>query len=221
MTRVLVVASSPVVRAGLAAVLERGDAVVVVGAEVADDGLASLAVAHDVDVLVWAPAGDRSGSMVEALPTSPAVVVLAPRRDAVWAARALAAGVKAVLEPDPTPEEITAAVEAVAQGLVVLAPDLTATLLARRDGELDTPGAAGRFTGALHGRSDDATRLTPRELEILGWLAQGLANKHVASRLDLSEHTIKTHIAHIFEKLGVGTRAEAVARAVRLGLLAL
>ncbi|MFN9575254.1 MAG: LuxR C-terminal-related transcriptional regulator [Gemmatimonadota bacterium] len=212
--RVLVVAASAVVRAGLAAVLERAETLIVVGMEPADAAVASLVATYDVDVLLWAPADDRAEAALGApLPATPAVVARAPRRDAAWAERVLAAGVRAVLEPDPSPEEITAAIEAAARGLVVLAPALAATLLARRD------IAAGSVP--RHDQSDAAARLTPRELEILGWLAQGLANKHVASRLGLSEHTVKTHVAHLFEKLGVGTRAEAVARAVRLGVLAL
>jgi DNA-binding CsgD family transcriptional regulator len=63
--------------------------------------------------------------------------------------------------------------------------------------------------------------LTPREREILSMLAEGLPNKVIASRLGISEHTVKTHLEAVFEKLGASTRAEAVARAVRLGLLLL
>jgi DNA-binding NarL/FixJ family response regulator len=63
--------------------------------------------------------------------------------------------------------------------------------------------------------------LTPREQEILGMLAEGLPNKAIASRLGISDHTVKTHLEAIFDKLGASTRAEAVARAVRAGLLLL
>ena len=63
--------------------------------------------------------------------------------------------------------------------------------------------------------------LTGREIEILGLLAAGLANKTIAGRLGISEHTVKSHVAALFGKLGVSTRAEAVAVAVRQGLLML
>src|SRR5919202_458193 len=63
--------------------------------------------------------------------------------------------------------------------------------------------------------------LTPRELEVLGMLAEGLGNKIVAARLGISEHTVKTHVASILPKLDAGTRAEAVAIGARLGLIML
>ncbi|MGH7528065.1 MAG: response regulator transcription factor, partial [Gemmatimonadales bacterium] len=63
--------------------------------------------------------------------------------------------------------------------------------------------------------------LTARETEVLGMLAEGIGNKLIAARLGISEHTVKTHVAAIFGKLGVSTRAEAVASAARLGLIML
>ena len=63
--------------------------------------------------------------------------------------------------------------------------------------------------------------LTSREREVLALLAQGLANKAIAPRLGISEHTVKAHVASIFGKLGAGTRAEAVVTAARLGILLL
>jgi DNA-binding NarL/FixJ family response regulator len=66
-----------------------------------------------------------------------------------------------------------------------------------------------------------APGLTPREIEVLGMLAEGLGNKVIAARLGISDHTVKTHVAAIFGKLGVSTRAEAVASAARLGLIML
>lgn len=208
MTRVLVVGASPVVRAGLAALLER-EGVVVVGVDDGAAGIGPVAASASVDVVVWAAPAAEAGPLAT-MPDTPAILALAPRRDAAWAAQALRAGVRGVLDPEPTPEEIVAAVDAVGRGLVVVAPDLAATLLRRSE-------------PAYHGDAApvDGTLLSPRELEILGWLAQGLANKQVAARLGLSEHTVKTHVAHVFGKLGVGTRAEAVARAARMGLLTL
>ena len=209
MIRVLVVASSPVVRAGLAAVLEH-EGLVVVDASDGRDGALGDGAPPAVDVIVWATGPDVMSPVSPRVAGAPALVLLAPRRDAEWAARALVNGALAVLDPEPTAEEIVAAVEAAARGLVVLSPGLAATLAVRPP---VTPGTDDGKAGPV--------MLTPRELEILGWLAQGLANKQVAARLGVSEHTVKTHVAHAFEKLGVGTRAEAVARAVRMGLLSL
>jgi DNA-binding CsgD family transcriptional regulator len=68
---------------------------------------------------------------------------------------------------------------------------------------------------------DPRQPLSQRELEILGLLAAGLGNKAVAARLGISGHTVKTHVMSLFEKLGVSTRAEAVAAGVRRGILML
>jgi DNA-binding NarL/FixJ family response regulator len=211
-TRLLIVASSPVVRAGLEAVLGNGHGLAVVAAVDSAIGLAAAVEAAAPDVVVFVASDAQTPPSLSVVPDreaqSPALVVLAPRRDPVWASRALALGALAVLTHDARPEEILAAIEAASAGLLVLSPDLAPAF--EDPAPRDPPP-----------RSDERAILTPRELEVLQWLAEGLANKQVAARLGLSEHTIKTHVTSVFEKLGVGTRAEAVARAVRLGLLIL
>ena len=106
--------------------------------------------------------------------------------------------------------ELVAAVSAAAAGLTVLPADLAA--------ELATT-AAPRAPAAAE--SGDAAPLTPRELEVLALLAEGLPNKAIAPRLGISEHTVKAHVTAIFGKLHAGTRAEAVVTAARRGLLML
>jgi DNA-binding NarL/FixJ family response regulator len=110
-------------------------------------------------------------------------------------AAALRLGVRGVLSFDATPQEIEAAVQAVDAGLVVLAEPPIAE-------ELIEP-------------------LTERELELLDLLAEGISNKLIAHRLSISEHTVKTHVASIFAKLGVSSRTEAVSQAIRRGLIML
>lgn len=110
-------------------------------------------------------------------------------------AAALRLGVRGVLSFDATPNEIEAAVQAVDAGLVVLSEPPVAE-------ELVEP-------------------LTERELELLDLLAEGLSNKLIAYRLSISEHTVKTHVASIFAKLGVSSRTEAVSQAIRRGLVML
>ena len=61
--------------------------------------------------------------------------------------------------------------------------------------------------------------LTPREREVLDWLAQGLTNRAIAARLGISDHTVKFHVASIYGKLGASTRAEAIRRGLRRGLI--
>jgi two-component system nitrate/nitrite response regulator NarL len=91
--------------------------------------------------------------------------------------------------------------------------DVADELLAEA-GELAPPSAPALPAGT-------GAPLTAREREVLALLALGLANKAIAPRLGISEHTVKAHVASIFEKLHVGTRAEAVVTAARTGLLLL
>ena len=116
---------------------------------------------------------------------------------------ALRAGARAVLRDDASPSELVAAIEAVAVGLVALDPRAV---------------PRPRTTPA---DSSAAEPLTRREREILTLLADGLGNKIIAARLGISDHTVKAHVGAIFDKLHVGTRAEAVALGLRLGLIAL
>jgi DNA-binding NarL/FixJ family response regulator len=144
-------------------------------------------------------------------PTAPAptaaVVMLLDDLDREAAAAAVRAGALAVLPADAEPRAIRAAVHAAAAGLASL--------------------PAGFRTGLLHS-SDDAPpadgvghALTPREAEILALLGVGLANKQIGARLGISQHTVKTHVAAIYEKLGASNRAEAVATGLRRGLILL
>lgn len=120
---------------------------------------------------------------------------------ATQATAALRAGARAALRRDASAPELVAAIEAVAAGLVVLHPDA-----------VPRPAAS---------TPDAAEPLTRREREILTLLADGLGNKAIAARLGISDHTVKAHVGAIFDKLHVGTRAEAVALGLRLGLVAL
>lgn len=106
-----------------------------------------------------------------------------------------------VLPPDLTPIQLDAALRAVAAGLRVTLPETT------------TPG----FAEAEAARPP----LTPRELEILRALSEGLSNKAVARQLGISAHTVKFHLEAVFAKLGVASRAEAVAKGLRRGLILL
>lgn len=120
---------------------------------------------------------------------------------------AFRSGVRAVLPRAARPAEVIGAIEAVAAGLLVLYPD-------------DVEALGSRSAPAGHPRpAPGGHPVTPRELEILGMLADGLGNRTIAGRLGISEHTVKFHIAAIFTKLGVATRAEAVTAGIRRGLI--
>jgi RNA polymerase sigma factor (sigma-70 family) len=122
---------------------------------------------------------------------------------------ALSAGASGFLLKDVTPEHLVAAVRMVRSGDALLAPAITRRLVER---------FANRDTDAARIHADLAT-LTPRELEVLRLLAQGLSNAELAGRLQLSEATVKTHVARILAKLGLRDRVQAVVVAYETGLV--
>jgi DNA-binding NarL/FixJ family response regulator len=123
---------------------------------------------------------------------------------------ALPAGVRAVLPRNITPTEIVAAIEAVAAGLYVFHPADIDSIPALRPPQSETGPELGEPI---------VEHLTPREIEVLQLLSAGLGNKEIATRLNISEHTAKFHVASIMGKLGAATRTEAVTLGIRHGLV--
>ena len=218
MIRTLVAAASPVVRAGLEALLTRSASVTVVGAS-SGDSLADDIEAHEPQVVLLAvDSNDRSPPAVASLITlspdaasrAPAVVLMAPSPTIAWTADAMRAGARGVLPRDASVAEIVAALEAAAVGLATMPAELAIEL-----------ASGTRTPVATRDRTASTQPLTRREIEVLGMLAEGLANKNIAVRLQISEHTVKTHVASILTKLDAFSRAEAVAIGARQGLILL
>ena len=218
MIRTLVAAASPVVRAGLEALLTRSASVTVVGAS-SGESLADDIEAHEPQVVLLAvDSSDRTPPAVASLVTlspdaasrSPAVVLMAPSPTIAWTADAVRAGARGVLPRDASAEEIVASLEAAAVGLATMPAELAMEL-----------ASGTRTSVATRERSGSTQPLTRREIEVLGMLAEGLANKNIAARLQISEHTVKTHVASILTKLDAFSRAEAVAIGARRGLILL
>jgi two-component system, NarL family, response regulator YdfI len=216
--RTLVAAASPVVRAGLEALLTRSASVTVVGAS-SGDSLADDIEAHEPQVVLLAvDSNDRSPPAVASLITlspdaasrAPAVVLMAPSPTIAWTADAMRAGARGVLPRDASVAEIVAALEAAAVGLATMPAELAIEL-----------ASGTRTPVATRDRTASTQPLTRREIEVLGMLAEGLANKNIAVRLQISEHTVKTHVASILTKLDAFSRAEAVAIGARQGLILL
>jgi two-component system, NarL family, response regulator YdfI len=205
-TSVLVVASSQVAAARIEALLRgRSDLRVTVGR------LADLVRRLDecgpaVVVLAVTPADmARALETLRGLPEPAAVVLLASDPAAAWTLRGRRSGVRAVLREDASAEELGAAIGAAKAGLVALHPDALHGAAAARAAE----------------RRDQTPSLTPRELEILEMLAEGISNRMIAARLGISSQTVKFHVASILAKLGAASRTEAVTFGVRQGLIAL
>ena len=211
MTRVLVVATSPAVRAGLTALLSDQPGITVLESGATPGRVSSSLDLVEADVMVLAlEPGEDPPLPLRAQPDTaarlPGVVLLGDEPASAWATRALRNGAQGALPRTATADQILAAVLAVAAGLTVReAADAGAPLHAAR----------APLPTSSH------TALTGREVEILGLLAEGLGNKTIAARLGISEHTVKTHVTSVFAKLEVSTRAEAVANAIRLGLIML
>jgi len=137
-----------------------------------------------------------------------AVIVLSEQPNAAWLAKALRAGVRAVLPREVTPEQLRTALEAAVAGLVVVHPSELSAVL---------PATVGSSAVV----EELPEPLTPREREVLQMLAAGFANKEIAARLAISDHTVKFHVASILGKLGASTRTEAVSAGIRRGLVLL
>jgi len=142
-------------------------------------------------------------------PGAPKVLILTTFDLDRYVYAALSAGASGFLLKDVTPEQLVAAVRLVRSGDALLAPAITRRLVERfaaRDERVST----------LH---RDLSALTPRELEVLELLAGGLSNAELAAHLQLSEATVKTHVARILAKLRLRDRAQAVVIAYETGLI--
>jgi DNA-binding NarL/FixJ family response regulator len=207
-------ATSEIVRAGLEALLTASPALAVVGSAPDVATLAHQAEDLQPDVILaeLEPPDDDTIAALLALSASShpaAIVVLTDDPFSAWAAEALRAGIRAILPRQASAGEIVAAVEAAAAGLVVLHRDALEALLL-------IPASAPRALPSSPNQT-----LTPREIEVLGMLAEGLGNKAIAWRLDISEHTVKFHVGSILAKLNASSRTEAVTLGIRQGLIML
>jgi len=203
-TRVLVAARRAAARARLEAVVAGAPALRLVPA------LLGAPVARQLDELrpdlvLLDLEGERLETVLEGpwgASRAALIVLTAEPRQVVVDERLGRGPVRAVLPSDATAGELLAAVNAVAAGLVALHPD-----------------ALRRAPRPVRAEPDRAQPLTGREIEVLGMLAEGLGNKVIAARLGISTHTVKFHIAAILDKLSARSRTEAVAIAMRRGLL--
>jgi DNA-binding NarL/FixJ family response regulator len=210
--RVLVWAKSAIVRAGLETIVRADERFTIARADRGpgdhSGDLLTLVrnTAPDVVLLDGSDAGtSRFTSEWPAEFDGPAFVVENPTRGELL--RLLQNGQMSMLLRDSPPDEMTAGLYAASQGLVVLSPEILEILW-------PSGSEVAGFDELPPGEP-----LTPRETEVLALLADGAANKEIASRLRISEHTAKFHVSSILGKLGATTRTEAVARGYKEGLI--
>ncbi|MCT1639150.1 response regulator transcription factor [Dietzia cinnamea] len=202
--RVLIADDHAVVRTGLRALLASDPSIDVI-ADVADAGAAvERCRIGDVDVVLMdlrfsgdATAGVRATARIRELTDPPQVLVLTSHDTDSDILGAIEAGACGYLLKDAGPDELLGAVRAAAAGESALSPTV-----------------AGKLMGRLR---DPRPLLTDRETEVLRAVADGATNRQAAASLNVAEATVKTHLVHIFDKLGVTTRTAAVARARELG----
>jgi len=205
--RVVVADDQRVVRDGLVTLLKLLPGIDVVAA--ASDGAEAveLVAEHNPDVLLVDLRmpnldGVEATRQVRAGYPGTEVVVLTTYSDDDSVLSALRAGARGFLTKDADAESIGRAIEAAAAGQSILDADVQRRLI---EGATTPPKPPG-------------TGLTPRELDVLRLIAEGLSNTEIARRLVVSEATVKTHINHLFAKANLRDRAQAVAYAYRLGL---
>lgn len=208
--RLLIAAADPLVRTGLATLLSDSEGYAVVGQVSGDEKLAEEIDIYRPDVIIWDLGWEPDEAVANLAELTadleqgePAIVALLPHQELagiVWSA-----GARGLLFREVTRERLMAAVTAAAAGLTSLEPELLDEVRPTSSPEEMRPAEA----------------LTPRELEVLQLLAEGLANKEIALRLEISEHTVKFHVNAIMGKLAAQSRTEAVVRATRLGLISL
>lgn len=205
MIRVLVADDHPIVRSGIVGLLQTAADVEVVGE--ASTGLEAVELAGRLapdlvlmDLRMPGLDGDAATARILAERPDIRVVILTTYESDDAILTAIEAGASGYLLKAAPQDELLAGIRSVARGEVALAPSIAALLV----GRLTRPAAPA---------------LSPRETEVLRLVAQGQSNPQIAKQLFLGEATVKTHLLHAFEKLGVSDRTRAVTRAMELGLL--
>jgi DNA-binding NarL/FixJ family response regulator len=207
--RILIVDDHPVTREGLHAALDIEDGVEVVGE--AGSGEQAIENAGDLrpdvvfmDVRMPGMGGIEAARAIRQASPDTKVILVTVDESRASISEAIQAGVSGYLLKDTSADELVNAARLAVEGKAVIHPQLTRAFIE----EVQTAEKKG-----------DAAALSRREKEILQKVAYGATTKEVAHDLGISPHTVKTHLERIFEKLGANDRAQAVAIAIRTGLV--
>ena len=209
--RILIVDDHTLVRDGLSSVLGREADMTVVGE--ASNGLEAIEETSRLkpDVVLMdlrMPELDGVEAMKRIAENDPAanVLVLTTFDTDEYIFQAIQAGAKGFLLKDASHDELYKAVRAVSKGESLIEPGVAARVLSR-------------FVELAQNQASPVDILSEREMDVLHKMASGNANKEIAAQLELSESTIKTHVARIFQKLDVNDRTSAVTQAIRRGII--
>ncbi|MFE3191985.1 LuxR C-terminal-related transcriptional regulator [Nocardia sp. NPDC059240] len=211
MIRILLADDHAIVRAGLHALLDSGvaetdsDDIEVVGEVATAEESVAFCATTPVDLVLMdlrfgpGKSGAEATAALRDLPSPPNVLVVTNYDTDADILGAIEAGAVGYILKDTPPAELLAAVRSAAEGESVLSPSVASRLMTRV-------------------RKPDTT-LSPREIEVLRLVADGHSNREIGKRLFLSETTVKSHLVHIYSKLGVKSRTSAVARARERGAI--
>jgi len=208
--RVMIVDDHNLVREGLKAVFEQGDEVEVIGEAGSGEEAVELASKLDPDVILMdinmpGMNGIQATRAIRDSNPDARVVILTMLDQEGYVYEAVKAGATGYMLKHTSSDELVNAIKTVNEGKALLHPDATAQLIKEFVNLADNKARE-------YGLSD-------REMEVLQLLSEGNTNKQIARSLWISEQTVKTHVAHIFDKLGTSDRTETVARALRSGLV--
>ncbi|MBF6172731.1 response regulator [Nocardia blacklockiae] len=205
MIRLLLADDHAIVRAGLRALLDSGEDVAVVGEAATAEEAVAFCATTEVDLVLMdlrfgqGTSGVDATRALRAAPNPPNVLVVTNYDTDADILGAIEAGACGYILKDTPPAELLAAVRGAAAGDSVLSPSVASRLMTRV-------------------RKPDTT-LSPREIEVLRLVADGHSNREIGRQLFLSETTVKSHLVHIYSKLGVKSRTSAVARARERGAI--
>ncbi len=208
--KVLIVDDHNLVREGLKAVFDQGDEVEVVGEAGSGEEALEMVGKVEPDVILMDISmpgmnGIQATKMIRENHPSAKVVMLTMLDQEGYVYEAVKAGATGYMLKNTSSDDLVHAIQTVFDGKALLHPDATAQLLKEF------------VTLADHKAKDYG--LSAREMEVMQLLSEGNTNKEIAKALWISEQTVKTHVAHIFDKLGTSDRTETVATALRNGLV--
>jgi DNA-binding NarL/FixJ family response regulator len=220
-TRVMLVDDHRMFREGVASLLARADDIVLIGEAATGEEAIRLAetLLPDIvlmDVKMPGMGGIEATRAIVARSPHIGVIMLTMFEDDESVFAALKAGARGYVLKDADRGALVRAIRAVAQGDALLGPSIARRVIEQFSAP--TPPAPAPAT-APHIAPELFGELTPRELEVLRLIAQGLRNRDIAERLVISEKTVQNHISNIFAKLQVNDRSQAIVRALQGGLV--